>query len=103
MSAQRVFAETFSWSGNVDHQRAWAETTRYWVVFWDAPASYVTGSPFDALVGNGPLIVPKDGSAPFTFGSAEDWRAALETRGEVVLRLVGPRAPTWQPADDDWI
>lgn len=103
-AAQRVFARVFSWSSTVEYRRAWAETTSHWVVFWNSASYYETGSPFDAIVGNGPLIVPKDGSEPFTFGSGEDWRASLEARGDTVLRVVDPGTPSWKPAEDaEWI
>lgn len=104
VAAQEVFARTFSWSSTVEYRRAWDETTSYWVVFWNSASYWETGSPFDAIVGNGPLIVPKDGSEPFTFGSGEEWQTTLEARGEMVVRVVDPGAPSWEPpAETEWM
>lgn len=44
---------------------------RYWVQGYQSRAFVETGDFLAAHAGNGPVVVPRDGSAPFTLSSAE--------------------------------
>ena len=43
----------------------------WWVQGYQSRAFVETGNPLRALAGNGPYVVPKDGSEPFALSSAE--------------------------------
>lgn len=60
---------------------------RWWVQGYQSRAFVQDGDIMQALAGNGPFAIPKDGSKPFRLGSAEPaavqlQRISTETRGE---------------------
>ena len=53
------------------------ESGRHWVFFYQG-RGYVEGGDIDAmLIGNAPIVVPKDGGAPFALPSVRDVDAQI--------------------------
>jgi hypothetical protein len=51
---------------------------RWWVQGYQSRAFVEDGDIMQALAGNGPYVVPKDGSEPFTLSSAEPADVQME-------------------------
>lgn len=54
-------------------ERAWC-----FVFGWNSVEYMTTGNKSEAIIGVGPVVVPKDGSPPFTLGSQSDASSLLD-------------------------
>ncbi|MDQ1085400.1 MULTISPECIES: YrhB domain-containing protein [Microbacterium] len=50
----------------------------WWVQGYQSEAFTISGNVFEALTGNGPYVVPKNGDAPFILSSAEPVDVQME-------------------------
>ncbi|WP_288468241.1 YrhB domain-containing protein [uncultured Curtobacterium sp.] len=65
--------------------RAHVETEDWWIVLFDSRAWYETGDVLLRLVGNGPFVVPKDGSPSFRLHTATSIEAQLAEAGQRIV------------------
>jgi hypothetical protein len=54
------------------------ESEHYWVFFYNTPEYWETRDVFTGVVGNGPIVVPKDGSPIRYFSSALSTESQLQ-------------------------
>ncbi|NUU12154.1 YrhB domain-containing protein [Curtobacterium flaccumfaciens] len=83
--AQDEFAKEVRADEGLIWDRGWIETNDWWIVLYNSREYYEAQNPLFSLAGNGPFVVPKDGSACFTLQTYASVESQIEERGQRVI------------------
>lgn len=83
--ARRTFALQLRPGQDLVWDRDHIETIDWWLVFYNTRAYYETDDDLLSLVGNGPFVVPKDGSPAFKLGTATSPQQQIADAGQQIV------------------
>jgi len=83
--AQEQFAKEMRADEDLIWDRGWIETDDWWIVLYNSREYYEAQNPLFSLAGNGPFVVPKDGSACFALQTNTSVESQIEERGQRVI------------------